>query len=270
MDDETEIRYALAADGVQIAYWTTGTGLPVILLHPQAMTHLERELEIVPLRSWYEALGAHVQVVRFSPRGFGMSEGDAAEGTLDEFVSDLDAVVRALGADRVGLLGSGIGMPTAVAYAARCPDRVARMVLFSPFLGYSGAELQAATGRSMAVARLGEAVWARRVITWVDPDGVADARAMQRLFADSVTAETHAAWAEAIRGMDVRPELSAVRAPTLVVRRKSALTDWPAQTIEHVAISGVRETTVEGSALVPYFEVGEETLTLIRDFFVES
>ena len=128
MIHETEIRYAITSDGVRIAYRAFGQGLPVVVLHPHAISHLEREWEIRPLRSWYERLGEQVQVVRMSHRGFGLSEGDASFVTLDDFVRDLEAVIGALGATQVGFVASGIGTPAAVAYAdelTRKPDGVA-------------------------------------------------------------------------------------------------------------------------------------------------
>ena len=270
MIHETEIRYAITSDGVRIAYRTFGQGLPVVLLHPHAMTHLEREWDIPLLRSWYERLGEHVQVVRMSHRGFGLSEGDASFVTLDDFVRDLEAVIGALGATQVGFVASGIGTPAAVAYASRYPERVARMVLFAPFLGYAGADLADAVGRSLAVARLGMTVWARRVATWVDPGGVADERALLTLVTESVSAETHADWAEAIRRMGVADAVRTVRAPTLVLMRREEIADSPPQTRGPLALADVREIMVEGSAVVPYFEGGEENLALIRNFLLES
>ena len=270
MMHETEIRYALTSDGVRIAYRTVGSGLPVVVLNPHAITHLEREWEIRPLRSWYEQLGEHVQVVRMSHRGFGLSEGDASFATRDDFVRDLEAVIDALGAERVGFVASGIGSPAAVAYAARYPERVARLVLFAPFLGYAGAELGDAVRRSLAVARLGMAVWARRVAAWVDPGGVVDEQAIQALVTESVSAETHANWAEAIRRMDAADVVDAVRAPTLVLTRREEIADSPPQTREPLAIAGVREIMLDGSAVVPYFEGGEKIFPLIRDFLLEA
>lgn len=270
MEYETEIRYANTCDGVRIAYWTTGAGSPVVVLHPHAISHIERELEIAPLRSWYERLGESVQVVRLSHRGFGLSEGDASFATRDDFVRDLEAVIDALGAEQVSFVASGIGSPAAVAYAARHPERVARLVLFAPFLGYAEAELGEAVTRSLAVARLGMAVWSRRVATWIDPGGLVDERAVQALVTESVSAETHANWAEAIRRMDAGDVVDAVRTPTLVLMRRSEIADSPPQTREPLAIAGVREVTVDGSAVVPYFEGAEEIFPLIRDFLLES
>lgn len=189
--DEAEIRSTSTADGVRIAYWTFGSGPPVVVLHPPAMSNLKRELAIAPLRSWYERLGEQSRVVRLSQRGFGSSQRDGVEVTLDNFVRDVEAVVEALAVEQVGILASAIGSPAAVAYAARHPERVTKLVLFSPFLGYAGDELAVGIGRARAVARLGTLVWTRTVAKWLDPGGVVDSQAMQAVLTESVSADAH-------------------------------------------------------------------------------
>lgn len=49
--------------------------------------------------------------------------------TFDDWVDDLDTVVEAAGLDRFPLLGVSQGGAVAVAYAARRPERVSRLVL---------------------------------------------------------------------------------------------------------------------------------------------
>ena len=53
--------------------------------------------------------------------------------SVDAFVRDLEAVVDALGLDRFALIGSSKGGATAMAYAARHPERVSHLVLYGAF-----------------------------------------------------------------------------------------------------------------------------------------
>ena len=53
--------------------------------------------------------------------------------SLDVFVADLEAVVDGLGLERFPLLGMSMGAPVAVAYAAKHPERVSRLVLHGGF-----------------------------------------------------------------------------------------------------------------------------------------
>src|SRR5262249_29983696 len=53
--------------------------------------------------------------------------------SLDVFVADLEAVVDELELERFPLLGMSMGAPVAVAYAAKHPERVSRLVLHGGF-----------------------------------------------------------------------------------------------------------------------------------------
>jgi pimeloyl-ACP methyl ester carboxylesterase len=52
---------------------------------------------------------------------------------LTAWVSDLEAVIDAAGLDRFALLGISQGGPLSVAYAAKHPERVTRLVLHGGF-----------------------------------------------------------------------------------------------------------------------------------------
>jgi pimeloyl-ACP methyl ester carboxylesterase/DNA-binding CsgD family transcriptional regulator len=69
--------------------------------------------------------------VRYDERGCGLSDREF-EGipTLETYVGDLAAVVDAAGLERFALLALSGGGPTALAYAARYPERVSRLVLY--------------------------------------------------------------------------------------------------------------------------------------------
>jgi pimeloyl-ACP methyl ester carboxylesterase len=71
--------------------------------------------------------------VRFDGRGFGLSDRGVKDYSLDAKVSDLAAVIDQLGVAQVGLHAYSSGGPTAIAYAARYPQRVSRLVLGATF-----------------------------------------------------------------------------------------------------------------------------------------
>jgi len=71
-------------------------------------------------------------LVRYDIRGFGMSDRDAHQ-SFDLFVDDLSAVADAAQLDRFDIYGMAQGAATAIAYAARNPDRVRRLVLQSSY-----------------------------------------------------------------------------------------------------------------------------------------
>lgn len=127
---EQKIGFAQTSDGVRIAYATTGQGSPIVNVLGWA-THIEGGFNS-PL---YDAAGllpmssAHYLFVRYDGRGFGLSDRDVKDFSLDARIRDLEAVVDALHLDRFGIYAMSAGGPTAIAYVARHPERVNRLVL---------------------------------------------------------------------------------------------------------------------------------------------
>ena len=122
------IRYARSDDGVAIAYAAQGDGPPLVVSTGP----------MVPLGlGWSEGglwsrLAEHFQVVRFDPRGCGLSDRGNIHGSFHDEARDLEAVVNALGAPQVSLLGIYIGTPAAVISVLNDPERFSHLILHSP------------------------------------------------------------------------------------------------------------------------------------------
>ena len=101
---EQQIRYAMTADGVSIAYSTMGSG-PFVVRVLGHFTHLEMEWEWPELRRFWETLAEHYTVVRYDGRGMGLSDRYAGDFTEETRQLDLAAVLDATGATRAALLG---------------------------------------------------------------------------------------------------------------------------------------------------------------------
>jgi class 3 adenylate cyclase len=131
---EQQIRFCTTANGVRIAYALLGEGPPLVYVcgWPQ---HLEMEWQTPFSRAFLEALAQGVTLARYDMRGGGLSDRDVTDLSLEALVSDLEAVVDSLNLERFPLLSLGLlAGPTAVAYAARHPERVSQMILCSTFL----------------------------------------------------------------------------------------------------------------------------------------
>jgi hypothetical protein len=102
-----------SADGTAIDYWTSGDGLPLVLVHGTAADH-SRWRPVLPL------LEPHARVHTLDRRGRG-GGGDHPDYALDREFEDVSAVVRSL-ADATGcpvhLLGHSIW---SAGRARRCP-----------------------------------------------------------------------------------------------------------------------------------------------------
>ena len=128
-----EIRFAHAADGVRIAYASTGAGYPLVRA-AHWLGHLDFDWQTPVWRPWIEALSARCRLVRYDSRGCGLSDRAVDDFGLERLVSDLEAVVDAEGLERFALLGMSQGGAASIAYAARHPERVSHLVLCGAFV----------------------------------------------------------------------------------------------------------------------------------------
>ena len=70
---EPRIEYAKTADGVSIALWTVGEGMPLVYLTGGPWSHIEL-WQVPECRRWYGRLGQKKTLVRYDVRGTGLSE----------------------------------------------------------------------------------------------------------------------------------------------------------------------------------------------------
>lgn len=129
---DQRIKLCTADDGIRIAYAKSGRGPPLVKT-ANWLTHLKYDWDSPVWRHWLTELSADHTLVRYDERGCGLSDWDVPEISLESWVRDLEAVVDAEGLDRFPLLGVSQGAAVAVAYAARHPERVTRMVLYGGF-----------------------------------------------------------------------------------------------------------------------------------------
>ncbi len=246
----------LAFGGRRIAYGISGDG-PVLIAPAWWVSHLEHDWRNPAFRRFWEETGEGFQLARYDRPGVGLSDRDVPSGerTLEAEVELLAAVLDAMGCDRATLLGGSSGGCTAVAFAARFPERVERLLLYGTY----------ADGASVAPAEVTAAILAAVRSHWglgsrllADVFLGEEAGGEREQFAEAqraaCDAETAAALLEEIYRTDVRACLGLVRAPTVVVHRRSDRA-IPYELGRRVA-SGIADATlvpVNGSAHLPWF-----------------
>jgi DNA-binding winged helix-turn-helix (wHTH) protein/pimeloyl-ACP methyl ester carboxylesterase len=220
-----EIRYCTTTDGVRLAYATTGNGPPLVKAS-NWLTHLDFEWGSPIWRHWYTALSLRHRLVRYDERGNGMSQRDVPDVSFDTWVRDLETVVDAAGLDRFPLLGISRGGPIAIAYAVKHPERVTQLVLYGAFaagLRHVGAPQELEARRALAsLLRLGWGLnnpafcktFTCRFIPESRPEHAQWFDELQRV---STSPENAARLMELDDDIDVRPLLSEVKTPTLVI-----------------------------------------------------
>jgi len=126
---EQQISFCTTPEGVRIAYATVGQG-PALVVPFWWPAHLQLTWQNPLARSFLERLARHHTVVRYDHRGMGLSDPKWEEVTLEAELRDFETVIDHLKLKRLALLGIGFGGPVAIAYAAKHPRRISRLILY--------------------------------------------------------------------------------------------------------------------------------------------
>ena len=257
---EQHIRFCTSSDGVRIAYATVGQGPPLVRISPW-FSHLEFEWENSLWRSHIDALSSRLLLIRYDSRGMGLSDRKVKDFSPEAYVCDLEAVVDALGFERVALYGVSQGGATAIAYAVRHPDRVSHLVIYDSFARMAWLldteEGQQRFEASLTLMRQG---WGtdlpayRQLFTSLFmPDGDAEAiRQFNEIQRVSASAENAAALLSAMPDTDVRQLLPQVKTPTLVIHlRGDAVVPFEMGRELAAAIPGARFLPLDGNNHFP-------------------
>jgi pimeloyl-ACP methyl ester carboxylesterase/DNA-binding CsgD family transcriptional regulator len=254
MTDGAEIRFLQFA-GRRVALAVSGDGPPLVA-PAWWVSHLELDWADQAFRGLWESVGEGYAVVRYDRLGVGMSDRDVLEEelTLEGEVALLGAVLDELGLEKVGLVGGSSGGCAAIAFAARFPERVSRVLLYGAYA--DGASITSPEVREAIVATV-RSHWGlgSRVLADIFL-GEADSAQQERLARyqrAAASPEMAAALLELTYRNDVRAELQRVRAPTLVVHRRAdrAIPYHLGRELA-AAIPGATLIPLEGSAHFPW------------------
>jgi class 3 adenylate cyclase/pimeloyl-ACP methyl ester carboxylesterase len=219
---EPRIQYAKTSDGVNVAYYAAnGDQPPLVYLPFTPFSHLQLEWQIPQCRRWYELLSARRMFVRFDGRGTGLSDRDVEDFSLAAQLRDLEAVVDRLQLDRFALFGAVDAGMTAMAYAARNPDRVSHLLLWCTWARRADVS---GTARTQALRALLDQDWevytetaARALLGW---KAEGEARVLAAFYRQCTTPEVLRSLADAAYEIDVKEELRHIQCPTLVLHRR--------------------------------------------------
>ena len=111
----------LSADGVKIAYTSSGSGSPTIVFIHGGFADQSFWSEQAPLAETY-------RLVTLDLAGHGASGADRETWSVDAFGEDVRAVVEAQELDAVVLVGNSLGGPVGLDAARKLPDRVLGLI----------------------------------------------------------------------------------------------------------------------------------------------
>ncbi len=224
------IAFCRAGDGIRLAYAVTGDGPPLVRA-ANWMTHLGYDVESPVWRHWVRDMSAHHTFIRYDERGCGLSDWDAEDFTFDDWVADLESVVDAVGLERFPLLGVSQGGAVAVAYAARHPEQVTRLVLCGAYARGRAVRAQSddekrAAALDLDLARVGwgrddpafRQVFAAQFL----PDGTrSDWDAFDQLQRRTTSPENAVRFLQEFAHIDVREQAAHIRCPTLILHSRN-------------------------------------------------
>lgn len=130
--DAPPIQYARTEDGVSIAYSVSGAGVPILRTPAVPFNNVAEDWDIDEYREWYEALGGLGKLIRYDPRGQGLSDRDGVEYSRAASLRDMEAVAEQAGPGPFVVFGQNRNSVTAIDFALAHPDRVHSLVLWSP------------------------------------------------------------------------------------------------------------------------------------------
>ena len=238
-------RYAVAPDGVHIAYRVMGSGGPDVVMFGDWLVNSEAFWEEPSWSRFAERMNRVARWVSIDPRGSGGSDRVALQGqlTYEQAVADVHTVLDALGSERAFVVTHAQATPVAALFGAMHPERTAGLVLVSPFaslldrgdgVGFPLAQRDAIV--DLVTAGMGDpdSVWARLAIPGDDAQAQAEREVVARQQRLGASPSTWRAIMEMTVDYDIRDVLRAVSVPTLVMYREHDAIVAPALS-RHVA-----------------------------------
>jgi len=218
--DPPETRYARSGD-VRIAYQVTGSGPLDLVFVPGFVSNLDLWWESPIWSNFFARLASFSRVILFDKRGTGLSDRVAGIASLEDRMDDVRAVMDAVRSERAAIHGVSEGGAMSMLFAATYPERTRALALYGTYAHYlswvaSGAQLEAFIATCERSWGTGESV------RFFMPSKASD-EAFRRFFARWERQGGSPSAAVALTRMnaeiDLRPILSTIRVPTLVMHR---------------------------------------------------
>jgi class 3 adenylate cyclase/pimeloyl-ACP methyl ester carboxylesterase len=263
---EREVRYCPTNDGVSIAYWTFGSGPPLVYIPEPVLTASEADDKLPITRRWNERMARERTVVRFDHRGTGLSEHND-DYSLDALCMDVDAVVGAMELPSFDLWGDMDGGIIAAAFAATQPQRVNHLILWNSWARAADVPESETLQTLDRLIDLNWPLYARTAAS-MDSDWTSEELAQ---YAGYIEANCDPAIARplvtATWEFDIEELLPQIDCPTLVLHRRDHRY-FPLSLGRHLAarIPNARFAIVEGRSFYPWFEHPDAVMELVDGF----
>ncbi len=270
-----ETQYAKTEEGY-VAYQVFGEGPLDLLFITNWSTNVDAMWEEPSLERYFDRLASFSRVICFDKRGSGVSDPVplASLPTLDEWMDDARVVMDGAHSSRAAVIGDTEGGPMAILFSATYPERISALVLVNSFARW----LRADDYRIGMPETAAEKLYEQYELGWgtgnflplTAPTAASDDRFRhwfarhQRLSMPPLAAAQMYRW---VTRLDVRPALSSVQAPTLVLNREGNRhyrATFGRYLAEH--IRGAKHIELSGVDCYPFHVDAEPVLDEIQEF----
>jgi pimeloyl-ACP methyl ester carboxylesterase len=286
--------YASCGD-LSLAYQVFGDGPIDLVVAGSFVSHIELFWTLPEIEAFFERLSTFCRVLLFDKAGVGLSDPVPQVRSVDDRATELEAVMDAVGFGKAVVIGVSEGGPAAIVFAAKRPERTRALILTGTFsfFGYAGwddmdrdaDELRASlvpelgedyTPSAAQIARFQEfghavrSAWGSGAALKGLLPSVRSIRQLGMLERMSASPGMARATLEAAFRIDVRPILSTITAPTLVIHAREDLV--PVQGGRYLAahIPGARLLEVDGADHAPWMTDPDGITTGIEEFLTGS
>jgi class 3 adenylate cyclase len=262
---EPRIQYAKTADGVSIAFWTLGQGVPFVEMPNLPWSHIQLQWQNPGWRRYYERLAERRKLVLYDGRGSGLSDRNVTDYSVDAHILDLQAVVERLGVQRFVPCGLINAAPVAIAYAARHPEAVSHLVLWCPWWWARAARERTFLAMMQGDWELFTEAVVQAAFGWSAGE---EAHRFAAYMRECATPEVARAIFRALAEFDVATVLPQVRSPTLILQRRQATALSGAEVAKDLAsgIPDARLALLEGASVAPWMGDLEAVLAAVDEF----
>lgn len=246
-------------NGIRLAYDRRGKGTPMVLLHGFPLDHHLWD-EVVPL------LEDQFDLIIPDLRGFGGSSTVDSFYSMEDYASDVAALLDHLGIPKAAIVGHSMGGYAALAFARLFPDRVSGLGLVSSQVLDDAPERK--EGRYKSAAEVADKGIAS-VVETMAPKFTSDTR-LQEYARTSMEKQQPAAYIGALKAMaervDSTPLLSTINYPVVLIHG-DADSLIPVDRAREVKASFPQSHFVEirGAGHMPMMEAKEQTAEALRN-----
>ena len=263
-------------DGISIAYQVFGGGPRDLIVIPGWLSNLDLFWEEPRAARFFQALAKFSRVILIDKRGTGLSDR-VPPPTIEVQMDDVKAVMDAADSEQAAFLGYSEGGAMCMLFAATYPERTNSLIL----IGSSAREMP--DGVSYEDIDEGSDEWLVQIENnWGGPIGIEDTAPslvkdekyrlwLAKFFRSSASKNDAAKMHKMAMSIDIRPVLSSISVPTLVLHATYDRT-CPVEKGRYLAqeISSAKLIELDTEDHLPYVGCSGEIVREIQHFLGEE